>query len=229
MLDADRLRPYRDDPELFDNRYVAHLPEAPALLALGVRHLLYVRPGPDGLESDDLNLPLADLAAAGVTQSEVLLSDFTALPPAEVQGAERGLAGGEAPEPGGADEPGWWWYDPTITWFWGGGPLTHACFWHYRGWYHPRLPPALRTVNIPAPPPRLAGSLGFRAVPRTTLFGGPLVAGPHAPLSPHAAHVGESRIHASRTTGRFLGLSGHNAGRSGSLGRFFSGGGFFGG
>jgi hypothetical protein len=75
VLDANRLLPYRDADSQFDNRYFVQLPQAAALQALGVSHVLYV--SADGhQELDDLNAALVDLQHNGVDVQMVALGDF---------------------------------------------------------------------------------------------------------------------------------------------------------
>ncbi|MFL5430727.1 MAG: hypothetical protein ACJ79M_14005, partial [Myxococcales bacterium] len=67
VLDRNRLAHYTDDSGQFDNRYVAKLPTAQNLGALGIRHLLYVTPSKTDLrELDDLNDEFVDYARASV-------------------------------------------------------------------------------------------------------------------------------------------------------------------
>ena len=67
VLDRRRLAPYEDSAGDFDNRYVARLPGAEAMLALGAHRVLYVSPdGDDPYEMDDLNDDFVAYADEGV-------------------------------------------------------------------------------------------------------------------------------------------------------------------
>jgi hypothetical protein len=86
VLDANRLAPYRDASDQFDNRYVAPLPSADALRGLGVRRILYVRPDEDSLtELDDLNADFVQFGAAGLEVRAVSLRDLSSEPVALAQ------------------------------------------------------------------------------------------------------------------------------------------------
>jgi hypothetical protein len=66
VLDRARLNAYGDDSSQFDNRYVARMPSAAALKALGVRQAIYVPPFSGDQELDDLNDDLVLYTAAGL-------------------------------------------------------------------------------------------------------------------------------------------------------------------
>lgn len=70
VLDRTRLTPYVDDATQFDNRYVAKLPSAEALQALGVSRVLYVTPR-QGEELDDLNEDFVAYQARGLVVEQV--------------------------------------------------------------------------------------------------------------------------------------------------------------
>lgn len=56
LLDSQRLAPYTDADDKFDNRYVATLPSATALQQRGVKNVMYIVPSREQKEeSDDLN------------------------------------------------------------------------------------------------------------------------------------------------------------------------------
>jgi hypothetical protein len=76
VVDERRLSPYRDASDAFDNRYLARLPGAAALQALGARHLLYVTGAPVPHEADDLNDDFTALLLAGVDVKMLSLSDL---------------------------------------------------------------------------------------------------------------------------------------------------------
>ena len=56
LLDTQRLAPYTDADDKFDNRYVATVPSATALQQRGVKNIMYIVPSREQKEeSDDLN------------------------------------------------------------------------------------------------------------------------------------------------------------------------------
>jgi hypothetical protein len=68
VLDDQRLAPYSDSAEKFDNRWVARLPSAQALRSLGVGRICYVAPTwRVPLELDDLNDDLVADHASGIS------------------------------------------------------------------------------------------------------------------------------------------------------------------
>jgi hypothetical protein len=78
ILDANRLLPYVDAADRFDNRYLARLPSASGLAALSVRHVLYVTSNVVPHELDDLNDDFVALTNAGIDVKMVALSQFLA-------------------------------------------------------------------------------------------------------------------------------------------------------
>ena len=67
VLEGERLAPYHNEVDRFDNRSAAKLPNAAALNTLGVSRILYVREHRgDVSEADDLNELFTALTAAGV-------------------------------------------------------------------------------------------------------------------------------------------------------------------
>jgi hypothetical protein len=145
VLDANRLAPYSDDGARFDNRYLARLPSAAQLAALGVRHVLYVN-ADGGDELDDLNQGLVGLDASGIDVRVVALADFQL-------GDEQEYWYGGAPE----------WH---VT-FWGHygwyNPPPFVCH-HHRVWM--RIEPA------PGTPPHVSQAFCHRPQARPTLLGG---------------------------------------------------------
>lgn len=126
VLDANRLRPYVDDSDQFDNRYIAKLPSAAAFRERGVTRVLYVRPSATQLqELDDLNDDFVQLAASGVDIKPIALTDF-------------------APEPA-AD---------SSTYHYGGVARGYVYFWPRYGWTGPRVsvPARVAPPQIPLSP-----------------------------------------------------------------------------
>jgi hypothetical protein len=119
VLDSNRLLPYVDEDNQFDNRYVAKLPDIVALRPLGIRHIFYVTPDASrGIELDDLNDSFVSLYEEGIDFKILALTDFqeTAEPEARLFGQEPCLEDG-------------------TCYAYGGDPLIQASFWDYFNWY----------------------------------------------------------------------------------------------
>jgi hypothetical protein len=230
VLDANRLAPYTDADDQFDNRYFARLPSAAQLGALGIRHVLYV--SADGTrELDDLNQSFVELGAHGVDVKLVALGDF----------APGAYADGELAPDESLDAPDWLvdlWLGVGFYWY-GGSPSVQTCFWDDYRWYRPPRrvvvgpPRGGRRRWVVGPPPLrvMPGAPRWVPAPRSTPLDGW-----HATV---AGGVGRVPVRASRQDGTITGVrpgrsgsyassGGHQIsyGRSGSLGRV--GGGFSG-
>jgi len=127
VLDDARLAAYQDEATQFDNRYLARLPSAEALKALGCRRVLYVRPGASNMqELDDLNDDFVRYRDAGIEVRAVALDDFQFERPAVTSSRV------------------------TTRYYWGGS--SHIHFWSSYGWYGgPRIAP-YPGVRIPSGP-----------------------------------------------------------------------------
>jgi hypothetical protein len=111
ILDSNRLLPYRDEPDRFDNRYLARLPSADSFRALRVSRIFYVTDLVVPHELDDLNDDFVALAAANIDIKMVALSEFQV---SDWSQPQRYTYGG-----GGMHD--------THVWFWhsyGGGSFT---------------------------------------------------------------------------------------------------------
>jgi hypothetical protein len=71
VLDRGRLSPYTDNAAQFDNRWVARLPTARGLEAMGVRRLVYVTPAERDVELDDLNDDFVSYSSFGIGMTKV--------------------------------------------------------------------------------------------------------------------------------------------------------------
>jgi hypothetical protein len=196
VLDANRLNPYRDRPDQFDNRYVAPVPSASALRAVGVKRILYIRPDASSLtELDDLNADFVSWQAEGIQVRAVPLSDFA---PAEATAANT-----PAPGSGGA------------SYYWGGHGFHHPLFWRSYG-FGAGPSPSRRAPRVSPPPARLSGAASYRPVFRPTLFSTRTIGG--------AAGVGKQkpsgfgRVSVRMEGNRITGV-GSGSRRSGSWGR----------
>jgi hypothetical protein len=247
VLDANRLAPYRDADKQFDNRYFVHLPSAADLLALGIKHVLYVS-ADDARELDDLNAALVDLCGKGVDVKMVALGDFVRAD------GEDAVAAAEESEPVEVDEPAYASVFVGMSAAWWGAPFWYrrcwwdaGLFWHdygaswippggFRGGYYG---PARGPVRIGPPSvhrvPLSARAVAWVAAPRPTVFAGRAVVAPNAigTVGVRPPNFGQVAVRASRADGR---LTGVRAGLTGSFGgnaargaSFGSGGGFQGG
>lgn len=77
ILDSQRLAPYTDEDNQFDNRYVAKVPTADKLAAMKVTNVLYAVPdGSRTAELDDLNEDFAVYKEKGINVAMVPLTNF---------------------------------------------------------------------------------------------------------------------------------------------------------
>ncbi len=140
-LDRRRLDAYTDDTTQFDNRHVGRLPNAAALKALGVAHVLYVTPTLfDSAELDDLNDDLCADAAAGLSVRMVSAAAYK--PASDI------VAPMEDPQP----------------YFYGGSDGTHLGFFLD---YAYASPPAGKPARSPS---LLDVNRNWRPAPRATPF-----------------------------------------------------------
>jgi len=200
VLDADRLNPYRDEVEHFDNRYTVALPSAARLQSLGVSRVLYVRGGDGALESDDLNEDFAELDRSGIPVRLVSLGDFQAAAAPNVPDA-----GAPATASGSTHRR---------YYYGGGGSWSHVHFWHSYGWYSPPPPRGVPSrMPPPSPPPSRASS--YRPVARQTMFSSRAVGGAVGIGKTKPSGFGRISVRTARSTGAVS----VGRGRSGSFGR----------
>lgn len=190
VLDSRRLSPYTDAPDLFDNRYLARLPSADAMKALGAKHVLYVKKDAADLkELDDLNDLFVAYRDAGIDVKVLPLSDFSraaALP---------ATAPGVAPASTPAER---------TPYRYGGGSTSPMWLWFMYGWFgRGMMPVGLR--------PGVSAGSAYRPERRNTIFSG--AGGAPAGFGTAALRRGGARSSGGRTSGR-----------SGSIGRTYSGG-----
>jgi hypothetical protein len=196
VLDANRLNAYRDQPDQFDNRYVAPVPSAAALTSAGIKRILYIRPDADSLtELDDLNADFVSWEQAGISVRAVPLTDFSQ---AEEVTSPAAAAGGASP-----------------SYYWGGHAFHHLLFWRSYG-FGAGPAPARRPPRTAPPPPRLSQAPAYRPSYRPTLFSTRTLGG--------AAGVGKQkpsgfgRVSVRMSGGRVTAI-GSRSRRSGSFGR----------
>ncbi|HET9958474.1 MAG TPA: hypothetical protein VFQ61_28460 [Polyangiaceae bacterium] len=128
VLDRQRLAAYSDDASQFDNRYLAELPTAAALLNWGVSRVLYVAPQ-DGPTSElaDLNELFVDYDAKAIEVKLVTAGSFAPDP------TDPSPESDPIP-PSGSD---------SSHFYYGGGRASHAWFWHDYPWARGPLPQAV--------------------------------------------------------------------------------------
>jgi hypothetical protein len=100
VLDRNRLNPYLDEQQQFDNRSLARLPSVEALQRLGIRKVFYVTELVDTtIDADDVNDDLVAYQAGGLTVRAVDVALLAASPTTEIGAAvcQAQLAGVSAP------------------------------------------------------------------------------------------------------------------------------------
>jgi hypothetical protein len=204
VLDRDRLDPYEDDEETFDNRYWAKLPTAENFAALGIKHVMYVNPSRnDSGELDDLNDEFVALDQAGIDVKTVALSDFAE----QIDEAQ----------PVYAWNVGW-----NVNFYFGGCSWWHHHFWDLYGWH---CPPGRPPIGMP--PPQVSDGCHYHVLPRRTIFTGAPPRGTPARMQWKPASFARVQTRTSRWDGRLTGVrfgrsfvTPHASfTRSGSLGR----------
>ena len=204
VLDADRLSPYTDANEEFDNRYLARIPTVENLQALGIKHLVYINAAADQPELDDLNEAFVELAQGGIDVRMLSLTDFDR--------SDERLDEGEDPLLSWSFAGG-----GTYWWYYGGTPFNHCHFWDHYGFHHRRGSAA----SAPPPPNafgmRIPKSAVYRPLHRATIYSGAQVRVPSGSTAYRPAGFASVLVHTSRVSGH---LTGMQAGRSGSFGRF---------
>ncbi|MFZ5894992.1 MAG: hypothetical protein ACOY0T_28290 [Myxococcota bacterium] len=175
VLDRQRLAPYKDDADQFDNRYMPVLPNADILHRWGVRKILYVAPSStDTSEQPDLNDEFVAYKNAGL-EVRILAADAFApdsqRPTPDPSGVPQLVADGAT----------------TERYFYGGRAATHQWFWHDYPW-SARALPAATEPNLMRP--------GRSYVPHLSSTATTLLA---------AGAIGTVAVAISRNNGRILG------------------------
>ncbi len=216
LLDAQRLSPYTDEENQFDNRYMAKFPLAADLKQRGITSIMYVVKDESRKdELDDLNDEFVELEKQGIKINFMPLSRFK-LPDGTL------AATAPAVNETGATTP-----VVRNHYYYGGSPYYH--WWFYDHYYYRPYPGAYTTwggsrmsyarPTTPAP----FSAPAYRPVSRPTMFSGTRVGG--------ASGIGRNRPSGFGRTSVRMGsdgrVTGVRSGRSGSYGR--SGGGWFGG
>ena len=195
VLDRNRLASYSDETDRFDNRYMARVPPAENIKALGGKQVLYVGTNP---EADDLNADFVAYAAAGLEMRTIAVSDFNlgAPPPGPASPASPGKPDAGVPTSTSSSDD---------YYYYGGSYDSHYFFWSDYGWG--RSPRPTRGAR----PGGLSPASSYTApVARTTMFN---TAG--APKQ-RPSTFGQTMVIVNRGTGRVVGST---FSRSGSFGR----------
>lgn len=129
VLDSNRLAPFDETGERFDNRYLALLPSAEQMKELGITEVLYVRPTADSQELDDLNADLVGWEEAGVETRLLNADAFQAPVPGEAPPAPDPNAPPHTPSP---EDP---YYTTRVheVHHYYGGASSHWFFWSLFG------------------------------------------------------------------------------------------------
>ncbi|WP_437620215.1 hypothetical protein [Sorangium sp. So ce1151] len=216
VVDSQRLNPYTDDPDTFDNRYVARLPSAERLKALGVKHVLYIndQAGPELQEADDLNEDFVAYQAAGVDTKLLSLRDFSPALTEDMAALASGVSA--APSQNSAVAPPLRTGVPLIF-FYGGSYLSHPAFWGNYGWYS-----TPRSAHAMPPVRPVSRGADFAPTPRPTVFSSRAVGGAVSGVGKQKPS-GFGRV--SLSSSYHPSAASYAGGRSGSFGRGVSFGG----
>ena len=215
LLDSQRLNPYTDEENQFDNRYMAKMPSAADLKQRGITSVLYVvRDESRKVEMDDLNDVFVDYQNQGIKLLPFLnMSQFKL-----ADGTQVAATSGTTGQTNTVNER---------RYYYGGSPMMH--WWFFSHYMYSPFPGAYTSYggnrygySRPTTPASFAPA-AYRPVSRPTVFSGTRVGG--------ASGVGRARPSGfGRTSVRVNSggqVTGVRSGRSGSFGR--SGGGWFGG
>lgn len=221
VVDSARLSPYTDDSDKFDNRYVAKLPSAERLKALGTKHILYVTAdtSTNPQELDDLNEEFVAFQGAGLDIKVLSLGDFG--PGAEPPTPEP-LAPSSQPGQASAASTHYRpvfllsppiYLGPPMPYYYGGSWASHPSFWGSYGWYN-----SPRTAYASPPPRPISRGSSYRPAPRPTIFSSRAVGGSAAGVGKQKPS-GFGRVSKSSSYHPSYGSSSYSGGRSGSYGR----------
>ncbi|MBK9706540.1 MAG: hypothetical protein IPO77_05950 [Acidobacteria bacterium] len=214
LLDSNRLTPYTNQDNQFDNRYLAKLPTADQLKQRGIKQVLYlVKDQLQTEELDDLNEEFVDWQKNGLATRMLRLSDFKPFdePVIASKGSSAGATG-----------------DSTQVhrhYYYGGSPYSH--WWFYSHYYYstPRQVVVVQGGrSVPLPRPSTAPSFSppsYRPVTRPTIFSAARVGSSSGIGKTRPSGFGRTSVRVAQN-GR---VTGTRPGRSGSYGR--SGGSWF--
>jgi hypothetical protein len=251
VLDANRLAAYTDADNQFDNRYMAKLPTADNMAALGVKSLTYaVASESQQQELDDLNddfasfkdkgvniamLPLSrfqpskdgqqaasNLASANATGSSAATLQAQAQPQAQNQAANQPSSQMQGQMQGQPQTP----YYPQPVYYYGGGPsFAPWFFYHYAMYSYYRPLPVVTSL-----PATTYSRTSYQPMRRPTMFsmnvaGGRAGIGKQRPAGFGfvGVRVGAGGMVSGVRAGRSGSFGGSRGFRSGSFGRSFGG------
>ena len=157
VLDNQRLSPYRDESDRFDNRYLARLPGTDRMEGLGIKRVLYVTASPESHELDDLNDDFVALKKKDIDVKMIALSDFAPAP------AELLQANHIAPT--------------DRTYYYGGHPHGSLFFWSSYHWDSPSYSGRSLPMGSGNLPRAVSTGQNFAPAPRPTLFSSRTVGG----------------------------------------------------
>jgi hypothetical protein len=154
VLDNQRLSPYRDESDRFDNRYLARMPSADNFNNLGIERVLYVTATEQAHELDDLNDDFVALKGKSIDVKMIALSDFA---PA----SSELLSANHLPP-------------TTRTYYYGGHPMGHMYFWSSYHWSSPTVVGHTWSGSLPRP---VSTGQSFAPTSRPTLFSSRTIGG----------------------------------------------------
>ena len=154
VLDNQRLSPYRDESNRFDNRYLARLPGPDSMERLGIKRVLYVTASPESHELDDLNDDFVAFRNRTIDVKMIALSDFAPAPAALLQASH---------------------IPPTDrSYYYGGHPHGSVFFWSSYSWYSPAYSGRTWSGSLPR---SVSTGQSFAPAARPTLFSSRTVGG----------------------------------------------------
>lgn len=199
ILDANRLNPYTDADNQFDNRYIAKLPPSDKLKGLNISNIIYAVPNENKqTESDDLNDDFATYKENGLNVAMLPLTSFQ--PSQEADKKELGtseLASTATTQP--------------AVYHYGGGSSFLPYFFMYYAFMRPSIgnytPSRIPPTNLPRP--------NYTPIRRNTMFSSATIGGARGVGKVKPSGFGRVSTRLSRD-GRLTGI---RSGRSGSFGR----------
>lgn len=203
ILDSNRLAPYSDADNQFDNRYVAKVPTADRLSAMKVTTVLYAVPDQSRtVELDDINADFTAYKDRGINVAMVALTDFQPDPNAAPTTVDSSNTAGA--NTGGIVQ--------HATYFYGGGAM-------FAPWFFYHYPIFVPSSSIPGrsrlPATSLRGNT-YAPTTRPTMFSSRTTGG--------AGGIGRTRPSGfgkvSTRTGSSVRSTGTRSGRSGRSGSF---------
>jgi hypothetical protein len=211
VLDSNRLTPYSDDSDRFDNRYVAKIPTAENLQAMKVASVLYAVPSDNRNEElDDINEDFVAYKEKGINVAMMPLTNFQ--PPSA---AVRDSLNQALTSTNGSTVH-------HTTYYYGGHPMYSPWFFSY----YPIYTPVYGYSTVRGTAPGTIRRTSYTPAPRKTMFSSRTVGSGKSGIGKQRP-TGFGRV-STRTSssGRtYVGShssvrsSGSRSGRSGSFGR----------